>query len=401
VPAALAMMILRWVGFAGGVAIIAGTLANVVYTLVLPRNPGRGLSARVLEAVWALHLAGARRLARYADKDHVLALAAPAALLILLAIWLAAALAGYALVLWPLEGTSFGRAIEESGSSMFTLGFALAGRPASVVVDFIAAATGLVIIALQIAYLPALYTAFSRREALVTLLESRAGTPAWGPELLARHNAAGILDRLPSLYDDWERWAADVAESHSTYPALAYFRSPRPLDSWVIGLVAVLDSAALYLALCPSGAPSQARLCLRMGFTCMRDIADALNIGYDPDPSPDGPIALDYEEFTRAVQDLQRSGFPVERSAEESWPQFRGWRVNYESIGYELASRLFAPPALWTGRRPNLEVPGIAPLRPVDRRPGLLGPPPQPRRRIIQPTSTRRLMVRRRGEGHR
>src|SRR6202042_2948825 len=101
-------------------------------------------------------------------------------------------------------------------------------------------------------------------------LESRAGSPAWGPELLARHRLVGIVDQLPSLYADWERWAADVAESHTTYPVLIYFRSSRPLDSWVLSLLAILDSAALYLALAPSRAPSEARLCLRMGYTCLR-----------------------------------------------------------------------------------------------------------------------------------
>jgi len=395
------MMILQWVFFVAGVALVAGTVASVVHTLVLARNPGRGVSARLIEAVWALHLAGARRLVRYQDKDRLLALAAPAALLTQLAMWVAAALAGYAFVLWPLGGTSLGRAFEESGSSMFTLGFALSGRPASVVADFVAATTGIAITALQISYLPTLYAAFSRREALVTMLESRAGTPTWGSEILARHTTVGLLDQLPSFYEDWERWAADVAESHSTYPVLAYFRSPRPLDSWVTGMLAVLDSAALYLALSPSRAPSQARLCLRMGFTCLRDIADALGIGYDPDPSPEAPIALPYAEFARAQRSLQRSGFPVERPPEEAWRQFRGWRVNYESTGYELASRLFAPPALWTGHRPGLDISPIVPLRPIDRRPGVAGPPPQPRRRVVPLTGTQRLQVRQRAERHR
>jgi hypothetical protein len=139
-----------------------------------------------------------------------------------------------------------------------------------------------------------------------------------------------------------------VAESHTTYPVLAYFRSARPLDSWVTGVLAVLDSAALYLAISPSRAPSEARLCLRMGFTSLRDIAEALGMSYDPDPSPDDPIALGYQEFADAVRDLRRIGFPVEQSAEAAWPQFRGWRVNYERIASQLARHLLAPPAPWT-----------------------------------------------------
>ena len=372
----------QWLGFAVGIAAVAGTLASVVHSLVLPRSAGRGLSRRVPQVVWGLHFAVSRRLAHYADKDHILALAAPTSVLLLLLIWIAAVLVGYALILWPLGRLSFGGALEQSGSSMFTLGFASPGRPESIVVEFAAAGTGIVIVALHIAYLPALNAAFSRREALVTMLEARAGSPAWGFELLARHQLVGILDRLPSFYDDWERWAADVAESHTTYPVLAYFRSARPLDSWVTGVLAVLDSAALYLAISPSRAPSEARLCLRMGFTCLRDMADALGLSYDPDPSPDDPIALGYQEFADAVRDLRRIGFPVEQSAVAAWPQFRGWRVNYERIASQLARHLLAPPAPWTSQA-GVTSTGIRPLRPVDRRPGVTGPPAQPRRHVL------------------
>ena len=375
------MLIVKWLGFAIGIAAIAGTLASVIHTLILPRSPGNGLAAKVPRAVWRAHFAISRRLARYAGRDHLLALAAPASLLILLVLWLAATLVGYGLVLWPLGRQSLGGAFVQAGSSMFTLGFAAPGKPASIVVAFLAAATGVVIVALQIAYLPALNAAYSRRETLVTMLESRAGSPAWGFELLARHQLVGILDRLPAFYDDWERWAADVAESHTTYPMLVYFRSARPLDSWVTGVLAVLDSAAIYLAVCPSRAPSEARLCLRMGYTCLRDIADVLRLGYDPDPLPDDPIELRYQEFATAVSELQQVGFPVEQPAEAAWLQFRGWRVNYESIASQLASHLLAPPAPWAAMPADLGDTSISPLRPVDRRPGIAGPAPQPRRR--------------------
>ena len=106
----------------------------------------------------------------------------------------------------------------------------------------------------------------------MSLLNARAGVPSWGPELLARtHYALGsgtsTIDTLPGLYEHWEGWASDLAESHTTYLPLVWFRSPRPLSSWVISLLAVLDSAALYLALSPQSAPEvQARLCLRSGF---------------------------------------------------------------------------------------------------------------------------------------
>src|SRR6201987_5359174 len=134
---------------------------------------------------------------------------------------------------------------------------------------------GLITVTLQIAYLPALYAAFNRRENEIALLNSRAGSPSWGPELLARtHYALGsgtsALDTLPDFYRQWERWASDVAESHTTYLPLVRFRSPQPYSSWVISLLAILDSAALILSLSPEKAPTvPARLCLRAGFGCL------------------------------------------------------------------------------------------------------------------------------------
>jgi hypothetical protein len=237
------------------------------------------------------------------------------------------------------------------------------------VVDFIAAGTGLVLVALQIAYLPTLYAAYNRRETLVTLLESRAGSPAWGPELLIRHQLVGTIDNLANLFAEWERWAADVAESHSTYPSLLYLRSPRSRNSWIVSLLAVMDAAALILAVDPQGAPIEARMCIRMGFTCLRDIARATRIPFDPDPQPDDPILLTRSQFDDARERLLASGFASSRTADEAWAHFRGWRVNYEAVGYAIASRFNAPPAMWSGPRQLFRAESLQPERPADRRP--------------------------------
>lgn len=358
-----------WLGLAGGIVILVAMATGVVRVLIVPRPPRRVLSTGVLRGVRGLFRLAARPLRTYEAKDHLLAVEEPVALLVQLVWWVAMAFLGYGLILWPLEPGGLGAALRESGSSMFTLGFASPGAASAAAVDFLAAATGLVIVALQIAYLPAIYSAFNRREVLVTMLASRAGVPAWGPELLARHQLVGILDDLPGFYSVWETWAADLAESHTTYPALLWFRSPNALYSWVVGLLAVLDSAALYLALSPTLAPSQARLCLRMGFTALRDIARVVGIPHDEDPDPAAPVVLGWEEFTAAVDRLARAGFPMERSAEEAWPHFRGWRVNYEHIAHTLADRVMAPPAPWSGTRRHLPEAEMPPQRPVDRRP--------------------------------
>lgn len=363
------MSSLRVVVAVVGVLVLAGDLADLVKALVVPRPHVRGPIAGVARAArWALHevAAGMRS---FAARDRFLSATEPTVVLLRLVAWMGVGLAGFALVIWGVGSGSFGDAFIESGSSIFTLGFATARGTVPSVVIFLAAAFGLVVIALQIAYLPALYDAFNRRETLVTMLESRAGTPAWGPELLARHHLVGIEGNLPDFYREWERWAADVAESHTTYPSLLYLRSPHPTNSWVVGLVAVLDSAALYLALCPSRAPAEARLCVRMGFTALRDIARVLHIPFDPDPMPDTPITLGRDEFASAVAALRRAGVPVELDVDEAWPQFLGWRTNYESIAYALARTVFAPPALWTGDRRAGDGAPDTPTRPVDRRP--------------------------------
>jgi hypothetical protein len=158
-------------------------------------------------------------------------------------------------------------------------------------------------------------------------------------------------------------------ESHTTYTVLIFFRSPHPLRSWVLALMSILDSAALYLAFMPNRAPTQARLVLRMGFTCLRSIADVLRIPYDPDPVPDDPIQLTYEEFLGGVSRMEDMGLQLERTPEEAWPHFRGWRVNYESIAYRLADATVAPPGPWSGPRHHLPGMAIAVVRPPNRTP--------------------------------
>jgi hypothetical protein len=239
--------------------------------------------------------------------------------------------------------------------------------PAAIV--FVAAGVGLVIVTLQIAYLPTLYAAFNRRETEVALLNARAGVPSWGPELLARtHYALGTgvssIDTLPDLYAQWERWAADVAESHTTYLPLVRFRSPRPLSSWVTALLAVLDSAALILVLSPKSAPVvPARLCLRSGFLCFGQIARAMGIEVPDEPDPDRGITLTYPEFLDAINRMREVKFPIEREPEEAWPDFVGWRVNYEQAAYGVAAAVDAVPMYpgpWGGGRLAAAPPPVA-----------------------------------------
>ena len=130
-------------------------------------------------------------------------------------------------------------------------------------------------------------------------------------------------------------------------------------------MLAVMDSAALYLSLSPEAAPSvPARLCLRSGFQCLDEIAGAMRLKVPESVDPDAGISLTYAEFLDAVQRMRDVNFPLERTAEEAWPDFVGWRVNYEQAAYAIAYAIEAVPALWSGprRRPY---PPIPPIRPA------------------------------------
>jgi hypothetical protein len=357
-----------------GIVVLVGNAASVTRVLIVPRPSASGpstWSARVIRFGFR-QFAGLTR--TYVTKDRVLALSEPVALLGLLATWLVISVIGFGLVVWGLNDLSISGAFAQSGSSVFTLGFDTDRHTGGRAVDFVAAATGMVLVALQIAYLPTLYGAYNRRETLVTLLEARAGAPAWGPEVLIRHQLVGLIGNLPALFADWEQWSADVTESHTSYPSLLYFRSPRSQNSWIVSIIAVMDAAALSLALDPDGAPREARMCVRMGFTCLRDIAQVSRVDYDPDPSPDADIALPRSEFDAAVARLDEIGYPITRSPDEAWAHFKGWRVNYESTGYALAALVEAPPARWTGPRRLFHGESLEPARPIDRQPR--GAPP-------------------------
>jgi hypothetical protein len=363
------MSALRDVVLLVGIAVLVANAYSVLTVLIVPRAATSRM-AYPMALVRGLFRRTALVARTYTTQDRILALSEPVALMVLLATWLILTAIGFTLVNWGIGSQSLSAAFSEAGSSVFTLGFTTSHSEGSRLIDFVAAGTGLVLVALQIAYLPTLYAAYNRRETLVTLLESRAGAPAWGPELVIRHQLVGTIDNLPSLFADWERWAADVAESHSSYPSLLYLRSPRSQNSWVVSLIAVLDAAALTLAIDPVGAPIEARMCIRMGFTCLRDIAQATRIPYDPDPEPHQPIALTESQFADAYDRLIATGFAATRTADEAWPHFRGWRVNYEAVGYAVASKLDAPPAMWTGPRRLFRGESMEPTRPVDRRPG-------------------------------
>ncbi|HEX4093886.1 MAG TPA: hypothetical protein VHZ33_34650 [Trebonia sp.] len=370
----------RWVAAAFGALLVLTGWQSVIGTLIVPRPLASWLTRLADRVVLAVYQLLTRRVTDYKRRDRILATQASAILLTQLAGWLAIFVAGYTLIIWPCNGSSITSALTDAGSSIFTLGFSEPKGAAPAAIVFVAAATGMVVVALQVGYLPTLYSAFNRRETEVALLVSRSGAPSWGPELLARtYYALGTgvssIDTLPELYRTWERWSADVAESHTTYLPLVRFRSPLPYSSWVISLLAVLDSAALMLVLSPERAPVvAARLCLRGGFSCLGRVARAMGLDVPEEADPDAGISLTYEEFLDAIRRLEEVDFKITREASEAWPDFVGWRLNYESAAYQIAAAIDAVPALWSGPRRHGES-AMPPRRPPS---GRQRPRPEP-----------------------
>jgi hypothetical protein len=351
-----------------GLILVVATSWSLLRTLVVPRGSSR-LNYAKNHALFACFRFVAHRTGSYIGRDRVLTWASPLAIFTSLLMWLLLFFIAYTLLMFSTSDLTLAVSAREAGSSLFTLGYATNDRANLTALDFLAASTGPITIGLLIGYLPTFYAAYQQREADVTLMLARAGEPNWGPELLARHSQVGTLTRLDELWPVWERWAAEVSESHTNFPVLIQMRSARPYRNWLISLLCVMDAAAMQVSLNPGMPQDRARLLIRQGVLCLRELAIVQGIGYDEDPSPDTPSGVTPEEFAEACAMLARFSYPMERSVEEAYLHFRGWRANYEAIAYELAARIDAVPAPWSGpRRPAL--PEIVPAMPLNRKPG-------------------------------
>ncbi|HXW87480.1 MAG TPA: hypothetical protein VEJ42_04410 [Streptosporangiaceae bacterium] len=365
----------RYVAAAVGVLLVVTAGSSVIGTLIVPRSVSSWLTRKVDQIVNAAYVVITKPVHNFRRRDRILATHAATVLIAQIAAWLGMFFVGFSLIFWPLEHGGITEAFRLAGPGLWQIGSDEARGGLQRGLLDIASVIGIVTITLQIAYLPTLYTEFNRRENAVALLAARAGVPSWGPELLARtHYALGsgvsTVDTLPQLYAEWESWAAEVGESHTTYLPLVRFRSPKPLSSWVTSLLAVLDSAALMLSLNPSTAPAvSARLCLRAGFTCFGDVARAMGFDIPFEPDPGLGISLSYQDFLEAIAVMRLVDFPIERSPEDAWQDFVGWRVNYEQAAFVIAYAIDAVPAMWSGPRRHLKIGPIRPLRPPYGRP--------------------------------
>ncbi len=357
--------------FALGATAVLGTVGSAIRTVVLPRGVPARLTSAVFVVVGRIFRLRLGRASTYERRDSVMAGMAPTALLALVVTWLTITMLGYSCMFWSLGARPVREAITDSGSSLTTLGFSQPRDLPSVVLALTEAGIGLTLLALLITYLPSLYQAFSRREAAVTLLEVRAGTPPFGAAMLERYAQIGWMGGLEAVWDQWETWFVEVEESHTSFAPLVWFRSPQPDHSWITAAGAVLDAAALS-ASTVAGHDPDAALCVRAGYVALRRIADYFAIPYDPDPDPGGPISVAREEFDEVYDRLAGAGITLVPDRDQAWRDFVGWRVNYDVVLITLCALVMAPYAPWSSDR------SVASFRVrVLRRPGprSAGPP--------------------------
>jgi hypothetical protein len=337
--------------FALGAAVVALTLGSASRTLLVPRAIPATLARIVFVGVrWIFRIrAGSRH--TYERRDRTMAFYAPVALLSLLVVWLALVLLGFVAMFWGLGVRPVAHAIEDSGSSLFTLGFArLDGLPQQFL-GFAEAGLGLILLALLITYLPSLYAAFAQREQGVAKLEVRAGNPPTGRYLIELANTVTGLHKLQHVWNDWEDWFVRVDESHTSFPALSFFRSPHPDQSWITAAGAVLDGASLYSSSVDVSRTPDPEYMIRAGYLALRHIADFFGIPHDPDPAPTDPISITRQEYDETYDHMAATGVPMKPDRDRAWRDFAGWRVNYDTVLIALARLTMAPPAPWSSDR--------------------------------------------------
>ena len=335
-----------------GAAIVIIVLVDAFETIVLPRRVTRQirLTRMFYRTTWRIWTAGLRLTSSPKRQQACLSIFGPASLLFLLMLWAFSLIFGYALLFWsmgsPLQTSgpvTFATDLYVSGTNFFTLGLGdvTPQTPPARVLTIVEAGTGFGLLALVIGYLPVVYQGFSRREVIVSLLDARAGTPSSAGELLRRHASAGGLEGLDQLLQEWERWSAELLESHISYPVLAYFRSQHGNQSWLSALTTILDTCAIVINGFDGFAAWQAQLTFAMARHTVVDLAQIFQAA----PLPPEPERLPPADFTRLESMLHKAGLRLKDGF--SYEGVADLRTLYEPFVNALAARLLLTIPPW------------------------------------------------------
>jgi len=339
---------------AGSVALILVVLWDAFEVIILPRRVTRKfrLTRFFYRSTWKPWAAAAKRVSPASRRELWLSFYGPVSLLFLLSLWAAGLILGFAALHRSLgtpmkvpDGTiSFLTYLYFSGSTFFTLGLGdvIAETWRGRALTILEAGMGLGFLAVVIGYLPVLYQAFSRRELNISLLDARAGSPSTAAELLRRHFDGDQFVELAAFLRDWERWSAELLESHLSYPVLAYYRSQHTNQSWLAALTTILDVTALVMVGVDGVSAHQAQLTFAIARHAVVDLAHVFNTKphlphHDRLPPP---------ELARMRDNLTLSGIMLENgdAAVERLGKLRGM---YEPYVHALSEHLLMPLPQW------------------------------------------------------
>jgi len=356
---------LKFVAVVFGVVVVAAVLVSAVETVVLPRNTFTRLT-RVTFAVIDRILIHRRRTG--ARADNLRALYGPVALVSLPMVWMLTVIVGFTLIFWGVDSGSLSHSFDISGSSVTTLGFAAPEGSVRTWITFVEAIIGLGLVALLISYLPTIYAAHHDREKGITTLRPFTGTPPGGVMLLTTLTGYDALDN-PDLWQSASQWLIELAQTHSSFPALCYFPENSDVNSWVASVGALLDTGALLLSGTPldlSGDTDRAHqgpmLVLAHGVPSLVEIGRAAGLPIDapvplihllPDTShPPPEISVTREEFEAALDRLGHIVPVAPGDRDAAWHRFAWVRSSYDRAVRGLAGLTQATPAPWTTDRP-------------------------------------------------
>ncbi len=313
---------MRWIIGVAGAILLATVLWDAFETIILPRRVSGRLRLTKFfyrRVTWRPWRAVAPLFGRRPGESF-LSFYGPLSLLLLLGLWAVGIVLAFGMLQWAAGsaliltggGPGFGDDVYLSGTTFFTLGLGdVAPRtPLAKALTVVEAGTGFAVLAAVIGYFPVIYQAFSRREVMISLLDARAGSPPTAGELLWRYRWDRDGDALAELMQEWERWAADVLESHLSYPALAYFRSQHYNQSWLGALTTILDSSALVMAGLEGWCARQAALTFAMARHAVVDLAQVFHTP-PLEPSP----RLTDTEFARLRARLTEGGLRLRADA--------------------------------------------------------------------------------------
>ena len=342
-----------------GAIVIWAVLLDAFETVVLPRRVTRHfrLTAWFYRRTWIPWKTIAGRIQTLSRQQNFLGYFGPLSLILLLGFWASGLILGFALLQFGIGGheqlgnepLTFGRIIYQSGQTFFTLGYGdilpvTALAPALAVFE---AGMGFAFLGVVIGYIPVVYASFSRREIQISMLDARAGSPPSAGELLIRLVGSSenpTIDQLvlDDILRDWERWAAELLESHISYPVLSFFRSQHSNQSWLAALTTMLDVTSLLLVGIEGLHPGQARLTFAMARHAAVDLAQVVNARYDAQ----APERLPEEDFNRLRDALAAANLRL-KSSEEAWQKLTRLRSMYEPYVHSTGKNLMLTVPPW------------------------------------------------------